>query len=269
MSKYQFGFIGCGNMGGALALAASEVIPHERLAICDADEQKTKPLTDAKKATAVDLSSVLNECEYIFLAIKPQGFSSLFEKIAPVLAKRKDSFVLVSMAAGISIADIETMLQKPCPIIRMMPNTPVAVGSGMILYCANGLTKEEMIDGYLEGLSKAGVLDRIPEKMIDAAGSLSGCGPAFVYLFAEALADGGVECGVPRDKAQLYAAQTLLGAAEMLLQTGKHPGALKDAVCSPGGTTIAGVHALENGAFRATVSNAVTAAFEKTAKLKK
>ena len=154
-------------------------------------------------------------------------------------------------------------------MIRIMPNTPVAVGEGMILYDANSTVTDEQIRVFLEGLSAAGCLDRIPERLIDAAGSLSGCGPAFVYLFAEALADGGVECGVPRDKAQLYAAQTLLGAAEMLLATGKHPGELKDAVCSPGGTTIAGVHALENGAFRATVSNAVTAAFEKTAKLKK
>ena len=269
MSKYQFGFIGCGNMGGALALAASEVISCEKLAVCDTDSQKTKVFTNANKATAVDLQTILTDCKYIFLAIKPQGFSSLFETVAPILAERTDEYVLVSMAAGVSIANMEAMLKKPCPIIRMMPNTPVALGCGMILYSANEQTGEEEINEYLSGLSKAGVFDRIPEKMIDAAGSLSGCGPAFVYLFAEALADGGVECGVPRDKAQLYAAQTLLGAAEMLLQTGKHPGELKDAVCSPGGTTIAGVHALENGAFRATVSNAVTAAFEKTAKLKK
>ncbi len=269
MSKYQFGFIGCGNMGGALALAASEVIKKDQLAVCDSDAEKTKVFTERKKATAVDLQTVLTDCEYIFLAIKPQGFARLFETIAPTLAKRADQFVLVSMAAGVSIAAMEGMLEKPCPIIRMMPNTPVAVGNGMILYCANEGVTEEQIQGYLNGLSHAGKLDRIPESMIDAAGALSGCGPAFVYLFAEALADGGVECGLPRDKAQLYAAQTLLGAAQMLLETGKHPGELKDAVCSPGGTTIAGVHALENGAFRATVSNAVTAAFEKTAKLKK
>ena len=138
----------------------------------------------------------------------------------------------------------------------------------MILYDVNNAVTDREIQGFLNGLSAAGRLDRIPERLIDAAGSLSGCGPAFVYLFAEALADGGVECGLPRDKALLYAAQTLLGAGKMLLETGKHPGVLKDAVCSPGGTTIAGVHALENGAFRADAMNAVKAAFEKTQALK-
>ena len=115
----------------------------------------------------------------------------------------------------------------------------------------------------------AGKLDPIPEDKIDAASALSGCGPAFVYMFAEALSDGAVECGLPRDKAMLYAAQTLLGAAKLLKESGKHPGALKDAVCSPGGTTIAGVHALEDGAFRASTMNAVKRAYERTLELKK
>ena len=112
-------------------------------------------------------------------------------------------------------------------------------------------------------------MDKLPEEKIDAASALSGCGPAFVYMFAEALADGAVECGLARDKANVYAAQTLIGAAKMLLETGKHPGELKDAVCSPGGTTIAGVHALEDGAFRACVMDAVNAAYERTLELKK
>ena len=192
----------------------------------------------------------------------------MLKSLAPQLSKRTDSFVLVSMAAGVSISDIQKMVGISCPVIRMMPNTPVTVGNGMILYDANEETTDAQLQGFLQGLSDAGRFDRVSEGLIDAAGALSGCGPAFVYLFAEGLADGGVACGLPRENAMLYAAQTLLGAAQMLLETGKHPGALKDAVCSPGGTTIAGVHALELGAFRADTMNAVIAAFEKTKKLK-
>lgn len=268
MSRFTFGFLGCGNMGGALALAASRALCADRLAVCDADPAKLKALTDAKKATAADARTVAGESEYVFVAVKPQGLEALFAEISPVLRARKDAFVLVSMAAGVSISRLEE-LAGSCPVIRMMPNTPVSVGQGMILYTVNDRVTAAQTEGFLSGLQYAGRLDCIPEALIDAAGALSGCGPAFVYLFAEALADGGVACGLPRDRAMLYAAQTLLGSAQMLLDTGKHPGQLKDAVCSPGGTTIAGVHALENGAFRASAMNAVLAAYEKTASLKK
>ncbi len=268
MNQFTFGFIGCGNMGGALALAASKALSAERLAVCDTDSAKTEPFAKNGQATVASLSVVALNSRYIFLAVKPQAMEALFEALSPMLRKRTEPFVLVSMAAGVSIQRIEALAGVPCPIIRIMPNTPVSVGTGMILYDANERTSEEEIKGFLNGLSAAGRLDRLPERLIDAAGALSGCGPAFVYLFAEGLADGGVECGLPREKANLYAAQTLLGAAEMLLQSGKHAGELKDAVCSPGGTTIAGVHALEAGAFRADAMNAVVAAFEKTQKLK-
>ena len=172
------------------------------------------------------------------------------------------------MAAGVALADLRALAGVECPIIRIMPNTPAGVGQGMILYTANDTVTSPMLEGFLGGLSHAGRFDPIPERLIDAAGAISGCGPAFVYLFAEALADGGVACGLPRDQAMLYAAQTLLGSAQMLLESGRHPGQLKDAVCSPGGTTIAGVRTLENAAFRAAVMNAVIAAYEKTARLR-
>ena len=268
MSQFTFGFIGCGNMGGALAQAAAKSLSADRLAVCDADPARTELLTKAGKATCVDLSTVAMESEYIFLGVKPQGMADLFATLAPILQKRTSPFVLVSMVAGIEISKIEKLAGVECGVIRIMPNTPVAVGEGMILYDANANVTDEQIKAFLSGLSAAGCLDRIPERLIDAAGSLSGCGPAFVYLFAEALADGGVECGLPRDKALLYAAQTLVGAGKMLLESGKHPGTLKDAVCSPGGTTIAGVHALEAGAFRSNAMDAVVAAYERTQDLK-
>ena len=268
MKQFEFGFLGCGNMGGALALAASRVLSSEALAVCDASLEKTEALVSTKKATRLSFEDIARESKYLFLAVKPQSFEGVFAQLRPILQARIDHFVLVSIAAGITVEKIHALSGVDCPIIRMMPNTPVGVGEGMILYTTSKDTTEDDIKGFLEGLSCAGRLDAIPESLMDAAGALSGCGPAFVYLFAEALADGGVQCGLPRDKAQVYAAQTLLGAARMMIETGKHPGELKDAVCSPGGTTIEGVHALEAGAFRATASSAVIAAFEKTAKLK-
>ncbi|MBQ9796257.1 MAG: pyrroline-5-carboxylate reductase [Clostridia bacterium] len=268
--KYKFGFIGCGNMGGALAQAVvKSVRPLEIIALCDANIERAAALAESFGCSVATLAQIAADCEYIFLGVKPQGFAGLFEEIAPILKARKDRFVLISMAAGVSIAAIEKMCGVSAPVIRIMPNTPVSVGEGMILYTANDAVSDCDIDVFLHALSKAGKLDEIAEDKIDAASALSGCGPAFVYLFAEALADGAVECGLARDKANLYAAQTLLGAATLLLESGKHPGELKDAVCSPGGTTIAGVHALEESAFRSASMNAVTAAYEKTLKLKK
>lgn len=254
-------------MGGALATAASKTLPQGCIAVCDTDASKADALGSAIGAVISTATEIVQDSSYIFLAVKPQGLASLFAEIAPVLRERKDRFVLVSMAAGTSIARILELAGVALPIIRIMPNTPVRVGSGMTVYSAENVTEEE-IEGFLSGLVCAGRFDRIPERLIDAAGALSGCGPAFVYLFAEALADGGVECGLPREQALLYAAQTLEGAAKMILETHEHPAKLKDAVCSPGGTTIAGVHALEESGFRGSVMGAVKAAYDKTAKLK-
>ncbi len=263
----KFGFIGCGNMGGALIDAASKVLLSEQILLCDAFKTKAEELAAKYGAKTLDAKRIAEECDYIFLGVKPQGFEALFEEIRPVLKQRADSFVLVSMAAGIEISAIERLADCDTAVIRIMPNTPAAVGEGMILYTANNKTTPKQLEGFKEVLSNAGVLDELSEDKIDAASALSGCGPAFVYMFAEALADGAVECGLPRDKAMLYAAQTLLGAAKLLMESGKHPGQLKDAVCSPGGTTIAGVHALENGGFRASAMNAVKAAYDKTLRL--
>ena len=152
--------------------------------------------------------------------------------------------ILVTMAASLTCERIQDILDMDCPVIRMMPNTPAAIGAGVIQYCGLGVTIEEL-DSFAALLAPAGLVDPVPEGLIDAASALSGCGPAFAYLFIEALADGGVACGLPRDKALSYAAQMAEGAARMVLESGKHPGELKDAVCSPGGTTIQGVRVLE------------------------
>ena len=200
--------------------------------------------------------------------MKPQGLPGLAGELAPVLQARKGNApVVVSMATAVTLRELDAMLGGGLPLIRIMPNTPCAVGEGMILLCRGaGVTDGEAAE-FRALMAHSGLLDEIPETQIDAASAVAGCGPAFAYLFVEALADGGVACGLPRAKAQRYAAQMLLGSAAMVLQSGKHPGLLKDEVCSPGGSTIAGVHAFERGAFRNACFDAVEAAYRKTTQL--
>ena len=212
---------------------------------------------------------VAKTAKYIFLGVKPQVLSDVLKIIAPILNMRADRFVLVTMAAGVKLSRITEVLQIEYPVIRIMPNTPVSKGKGMIQYCVNDSVFMDEISEFCDALKFAGKVDRLDEKLIDAASAVSGCGPAFAYLFAESLADAGVECGLPRNKALEYASQMLSGAAELLLTSGKHPGVLKDEVCSPGGTTIAGVHALEDAGFRGAVMGAVKAAYDRTKELSK
>ncbi|MBQ4612777.1 MAG: pyrroline-5-carboxylate reductase [Clostridia bacterium] len=259
------GFIGAGNMGGALAAAVAKTVGGESVLLADPCADKVAALAAALGARVSDNDTVAKTSDYIFLGVKPQ----VMDGVLSSLDFGDNTPVLVSMAAGLSTAALAAMAAKPLPIIRIMPNTPVTVGKGMILYTATEQVSDEQVSAFLSMLAAAGRLDRIDEARIDAASAVSGCGPAFAYLFIEALADGGVECGLPRAQALEYAAQTVLGAAQMVLDTGRHPGDLKDAVCSPGGTTIAGVHALEDGALRATAMGAVTAAYQRTLELKK
>ena len=267
--SYTFGFIGCGNMGGALATAAAKTLPAGEIILADQSADKARALA-AKLGTASGTNeTVAKNSHYLFLGVKPQMMAEMLASIAPVLRARGDQFVLVTMAAGLPIARIREMAGYPYPIIRIMPNTPVSVGAGMILYTASDDVTPQEKDGFTAAMAGAGVLDELPERLIDAGSSISGCGPAFADLFIEALADGGVECGLPREKALLYATQMVLGSAKLLLESGEHPGVLKDRVCSPGGSTIAGVHALEDGAFRATVMDAVVSAYDKTVELGK
>jgi pyrroline-5-carboxylate reductase len=155
------------------------------------------------------------------------------------------------------------------PVVRIMPNTPASIGEGMILYTAGSGVDADALHVLLHDLSGAGRLSALPEKLMDAGSAVSGCGPAFVDLFIEALADGGVACGLPRAQALELAAQMTLGSAKLVLDSGAHPGVLKDAVCSPGGSTIQGVRTLEDGGFRAACMEAVIAAWEKTKELGK
>lgn len=267
MAGYEAGFIGTGNMGGALAMAACK--SNTSVLLTDRDAAKAQTLAAKCGGRTGSTAEVAQQCRYIFLGVKPQVLGTVLQELKPLLEARDSRFVLVSMAAGVAIERIEALLGAAYPIIRIMPNTPAAIGEGMILYTTNEAVSTEEAEAFTQLMAAAGRFDRLPESLIDAGSALSGCGPAFVYLFIEALADGAVECGLPRERALQYAAQTVTGAAQMVLTDGRHPGALKDAVCSPGGSTIAGVHSLEEGAFRGVVMDAVQAAFARTKELGK
>jgi len=259
--------IGSGNMGFALMSAAKGA----DIYITDADGEKAK--SAAASLGAKVLSSNIEAVEkgdIIFLAVKPQVLQQVLAEIASAANKKLASGsapVFVSMAAGWSIAKIQGILGAKIPVARIMPNTPALIGKGMIALSASPEVSAQSVSEIEKLLSGAGVIDKVEERFMDAVTGLSGSGPAFVYLFIEALADGGVSAGLPRDKALRYAAQTALGAAAMVQETGKHPGELKDMVTSPGGTTIAGIAALEDGAFRSTVIKAVEAAWKRSIEL--
>ena len=267
MAAYTCSFIGTGSMGGALARAVCRTLPPAEVLLSNRTPAKAEALARELGCAAGPAAQAAEEAAYIFLGVKPQMMAGLLAAIAPVLARRGDRFVLVSMAAGLTMERIAAMAGGPAPVIRIMPNTPCAVGAGMVLYDANALVTEEELGRFTAFMAGAGALDRLEERLIDAGSAVSGCGPAFVCQFIEALADGGVACGLPRQKALLYAAKMLEGAARLLLETGDHPGAMKDAVCSPGGSTIAGVQVLERRALRGAVMDAVAAAAQKNAAL--
>ncbi len=268
----KIGFIGCGNMGGALARAAVKGVSAKNVAIAEKDEARAKAFADETGVTVMSAEDVIASSDYVFLGVKPQMLGQVLAGLQGALADRctkAGRLVLVSMVAGVTTEKIQNLAGGDYPVIRIMPNLPVSVGEGMILYGTAGGVTEEELDGFLGAMKEAGQFCRLEEKLMDAGTAVSGCGPAFVCLMIEALADGGVQVGLPRDKALLLAEQTLLGTAKLLLETGTQPGVLKDAVCSPGGSTIAGVHALEEGAFRGVTSDAVLAAYERTVELGK
>lgn len=262
-----FGFIGCGNMGGALAKAVSEAGYKNDIALADINSERVETLACEISAVPSDTQTIAKECKFIFIGVKPQMIDPCFAEIKNSLESRNDSPVIVSMAAGVAIEKIMAC-SGVHSIIRIMPNMPVSVGSGVVLATSVGVD-DIMKSEFEKAMSKAGIFDWIDEKFIDAASALSGCGPAFAYMFAQALSDGAVACGLPRDKATLYAAGTLLGSAKMILETGKHPEKLKDEVCSPGGSTIMGVKALEDEGMRGAAISAVLAAYERTKELDK
>ena len=263
MTHSTFGFIGCGHMGAALATAVRGAVPGECLLLSNRTPEKAAALAGRLDAGVTDNAGAAAASDFLFLGVKPQMMADMLSDIRPVLQARSAPCVLVTMAAGLSMAAVRAMAGVDFPIIRLMPNTPASVGQGVVLCCSDGVDADALAC-FKQAMAGAGLLDFIDEGLIDAGCAVSGCGPAFAAMLIEALADGGVACGLPRAKAVAYAAQTLLGTAALALQSGQHPGQLKDAVCSPGGSTIQGVRALEARGFRSAAFEAVVAAWEKT-----
>lgn len=262
------GFLGAGRMATALARAWGQT---GRLR--PADTLASDPVAAARDAFVQETGcratasnrEVAAAADTLLLAIKPQTMASVLGEVRDLVQSRRP--LVVSIAAGITLAQLHDALGATARIVRVMPNTPCLVGASASGFTPGPHATPEDVAWVQTLLDEVGRAFRLPESLLDAVTGLSGSGPAFVYLVIEALADGGVRVGLPRDVATVLAAQTVLGAAKMVLETGQHPGVLKDAVASPGGTTIAGLHELERGAIRGAFMNAVEAATRRAAEL--
>jgi pyrroline-5-carboxylate reductase len=265
-SKLSIGFLGAGKMATALAkgfIRAGLVTPKDVIAsdlseaACEAFAKETGAKTTAFNPDVAKFASVL------ILAVKPHQIGEALTDIRDALT---DQHLIISIAAGVTISKLEASLDE-ARVIRVMPNTPALVNSSATAFALGKSAGPADAELATKLFSSVGVAFQVKEALLDAVTGLSGSGPAYVYLFIEALSDGGVAAGLPRDIATKLAAQTVLGAAQMVLETGQHPGALKDMVTSPGGTTIEGIHELEKGKLRGTVMSAVRAAADKSKKL--
>lgn len=263
-------FIGAGNMGGALVRGTCKAVDPEEVVIYRRTGAAAAALAEETGCRAAESAAdAVRGARYVVLCVKPQVLCRVLEELIPALKESVEEGlcpVVVSIAAAVRLCVLEELLASAgldLPVIRVMPNTPAAIGEGVLLVAEGSGVTEEDYAGLARALSCCGLVERTTEQYLDLGSAVAGCGPAFTYLFIEALADGGVKIGLPRDKAQLWAAKMVAGAANMVLETGKHPGELKDAVCSPGGTTIEGVAALEERGFRSAAAQAVIAAYEK------
>lgn len=263
LHQKQLAFIGGGAMAEALlkGLLTAKLVEPQQIMVCDVAQSRLDYLRHTYNVlTTVNGCDAAGQADIVFLTVKPQVIDDVLVTIAPVMTPAK---VVISVAAGITIDRIEAKLGK-APIIRVMPNTPVAVGAGVSAFALGQNARPEhgeLATLIFDAVGKAVAVD---EKAMDAVTGLSGSGPAYTFLFIEALADAGVRVGLSRQTALLLAAQTILGAAKMVVETGEHPAKLRDAVISPAGTTIAGLHVLEQKGVRGTVIDAVVAATERS-----
>ncbi len=260
--------IGCGVMGGALVRAMTNIVDPKKITVSAKHFEEAKAFSDESKCNAVvSNAEAAKGAKYVFIAVKPAFVTSVLKEIASALS---DDAAVISMAAGIKLEAIQAALDgRERTLIRIMPNMPAAVGEAMIALSANSAASEKDVAEAKMLLEAAGKVEIVDEKLMDCVTAVSGSGPAFVFMFIEAMADAAVKLGMPRAQAYIYAAQTLKGSAEMALKTGTHPGVLKDAVCSPAGTTIEGVASLEQNHFRDSVIEAVTAAYNRSVALGK
>lgn len=256
MSK-KLGFIGCGNMGKAMihgVLASGKAQASDILASAKTESSREKNAAELEIRLTADNKSVAEFADILFLAVKPQYYEEVIAEIKDTVSVDE---IIVSIAPGKSLSWFDEMFGKSLKVIRTMPNTPAMVGEGMMGVCANERVSQAELDTVLDlcsGFSKAEMID---EKLMDVVTAVSGSSPAYVFMFIEAMADAAVAGGMPRSQAYTFAAQAVLGSAKMVLETGKHPGELKDMVCSPAGTTIQAVRVLEEKGMRSSVFEAM------------
>jgi pyrroline-5-carboxylate reductase len=269
MLKERIGFIGGGKMGEALikGVLRAKLSSADKIIVSDVDKQRCKILEEETGIkTTQENDKVISDADIIILAIKPNVMGNILEELKSNITAKH---IVVSIAAGIPLSFMESFLNEGCRVIRIMPNTPCLVGETAAAYALGKSATQndgELVGQILDAVGKSFLLE---EKQLDAVTGLSGSGPAFIYMVIEALTDGGVKMGLPRDVSTKLAAQTALGAAKMVLEAGMHIGELKDFVTSPGGTTIEGLHALEKGGLRSALINAVEVATKKSKRLGK
>jgi pyrroline-5-carboxylate reductase len=266
--KYTIGFIGCGKMAEAIigGLIKSEVVGDDQI-IASAKTEETVNKVQLKFGikTSLHNKEVAEEADFLILAVKPDLHAKIIKEIKGAV---KSDAVIITIAAGITLEFLESTFARSIKAVRVMPNTPSLVGEGMSVVCANEQVNDQELKAVLGLFESFGKAEVLPEKLMDAVPAVSGSSPAYVYMFIEALADGAVQQGISREQAYTLAAQAVLGAAKMVLDTGKHPGELKDNVCTPGGATIEAVTTLEKKGFRAAIVSAMEACTEKSRKLK-
>lgn len=258
----KIGFIGAGNMGGAIIGGIVRENIKDEILVFDKNTELLFKLSEefgVKKA--IDNKEIAKKSDIIFLAVKPNVLSFVIDEIKDEI--KKDT-LLVSIVAGKGIKTIESAFGKAIKLIRVMPNTPALVGEGMSALCKNENVEKEELEKVLEIFEKLGRAEIVAESMMDAVTAVSGSSPAYVFMLIEAMADAAVLGGLPRNQAYTFASQAVLGAAKMVLETKKHPGELKDMVCSPSGTTIEAVKILEQSGFRSAIIDAMGACIEKS-----
>jgi len=271
----RIGFIGGGNMAFAIGsgLIARGIIKPSQVLVAGPHIENLEKWRQVGATTTEENGEVVTKSDIIFLCVKPHMLITVASQVKSsiVASTREKDKVFVSVLAGITLAQLATSFDfmTTLKMVRTMPNTPMQVGEGCTIYSPGSYVTQHDLEKVHLLLNSLGLAQQVPEKMINSIGAVTGCGPAYVYTIIEALADGSVKQGVPRQMAIQFAAQTLLGAAKTVLQTGKHPAVLRDEVCSPGGTTIHGVHELEKGGLRNCLINAVEKAAERAEQLGK
>ena len=257
----KIGFIGCGNMGSAMigGILKKGVFEKNEIIVSNLTEEGSRKSREKLGVvTTLDNCEVVKNANIVILAVKPQFYEEVIGEVKGYLTPEH---MIVGIAPGKTLAWLEEKCEQPLKVVRLMPNTPAQVGEGMTGVCANERVTQEDLAQILT------ITEVVPERMMDAVGAVSGCSPAYVFMFIEAMADAAVAQGMPRKQAYQFAAQSVLGSAKMVLETGMHPGELKDMVCSPAGTTIEGVRILEQNGFRSAVFEALQGAADKGKKM--